>query len=258
LYELACDREGAGCAPYPNRPHLGGRTVDAPTRDDAAFSAVAEARYGILQYFPREDEVGKSIEYYGEYLQAHIAILQKILPKRATAIEIGAGVGAHTLAIAALSDNANIIAYEQEPVIRRVLRQNLRANKVGNVTIMPASPTCASKESVILDDLAFAELDLIKVNDSSSAFDVLSGAEQTLWRLRPTLLLRTSGTRFTELRERIASFGYRCWRVDTPLFSSQNFNRREENVFGARSVVALLGIPEENDVGDTFDCAEVN
>ena len=55
----------------------------------------------------------------------------------------------------------------------------------------------------------------------------------------------------------MAAFGYRCWRIRTPLFNSDNFNRRRENVFGDRSALALLAIPEELEVELPPACDEI-
>ena len=45
-------------------------------------------------------------------------------------------------------------------------------------------------------------------------------------------------------------FGYQCWRMETPLFDPDNFNRRENDVFEGRSALALLALPEETEVAN--------
>ena len=49
----------------------------------------------------------------------------------------------------------------------------------------------------------------------------------------------------TKLAWDVKQFGYRCWRVETPLFNPDNFNLREEDIFDGLSAFALLAIPEE-------------
>jgi len=57
----------------------------------------------------------------------------------------------------------------------------------------------------------------------------------------------------------VREFGYRYWRVETPLFNVQNFNRRDKDIFGGRTVLALLAVPEENDIDVMFDgCSEMS
>jgi hypothetical protein len=48
------------------------------------------------------------------------------------------------------------------------------------------------------------------------------------------------------LAARARNFGYRCWRMATPLFDARNYNRRTDDIFGGRMALALLAIPEES------------
>src|SRR4030095_14731547 len=46
----------------------------------------AETRYGLLQFRPHDDPAGRSLERYGEYLQAHVALLPQWARAGATVI----------------------------------------------------------------------------------------------------------------------------------------------------------------------------
>jgi len=52
----------------------------------------------------------------------------------------------------------------------------------------------------------------------------------------------------TSLIERAREFGYRCWRMETPYFHQDNFNRRDADIFDGGAALALLAIPEEVEV----------
>ena len=99
-----------------------------------------------------------------------------------------------------------------------------------------------------------------KVNASVAARDVLAGASDTLWRLRPLLFLGAADEpTLQELVERAREFGYRCWRLETTLFNPRNFNRRETDIFDGAKALALLAIPEEIDVDVALDeCTEIS
>ncbi len=59
-------------------------------------------------------------------------------------------------------------------------------------------------------------------------------------------------------RQRAREFSYRCWRMESALFDARNFNRRETDVFGGATALALLAIPEEIDVDIALDeCSEI-
>ncbi|HEX8011819.1 MAG TPA: hypothetical protein VF814_12940, partial [Casimicrobiaceae bacterium] len=90
---------------------------------------------------------------------------------------------------------------------------------------------------------------LLKLGVQAPALEVLGGAADTLWRLRPMLFIAVPDERaLSELAARVKDFGYRSWRQETALFNPQNFNRRAEDIFAGGTASALLAIPEEVDV----------
>jgi hypothetical protein len=231
------------------------------------MSAVAETRVGILQYLPDEPIVGDSIGWYGEYLQAQLDLLARIVRPGSTMMEVGAGIGAHAVFLGRmLGEAGHLMLYEARPVQQRILRQNLAANGVSNATVMRRvlgsrgegegpEPTTET-----LDDLQLERLDWLKVDVSAAALDVLAGASETLWRLRPLLFLAAPDEpELRALTERAREFGYRCWRMETALFNPQNFNRREADIFTGARATALLAIPEEIEVDIALDeCIEIS
>src|SRR5205823_10202783 len=126
----------------------------ASAASPSKFSAVAETRFGILQYLPDDPLEGQSIDRYGEFLQTQIDVLNKIVRPGMTVVEIGAGVGAHSLALSrAVGDDGNVIAEETRPLARRILLQNLRANRIRNVTVLPRASEPTALDSLYLDQL---------------------------------------------------------------------------------------------------------
>jgi hypothetical protein len=233
------------------------------------FSAVAECRDGILQYLPDEPWVGDALGWYGEHLQHQLTLLGRLIRPGSTGMEVGAGVGAHALFLSAAAGTAgHVFLYESRPVLQRILRQNLGANQVGNVTLMqralgrtgdPANPVLpVVSESV--DELRLERLDWLKVNTGAGTLDVLDGATDTLWRLRPWLFLGAGDDdELKVLAERAREYSYRCWRMEVPLYNSANFNRRDADIFAGHHALALLAIPEEVDVDiPLLPCVEIS
>jgi hypothetical protein len=162
-----------------------------------------------------------------------------------------------------------LFLYESRPVLQRILRQNLAANGVSNVTVMRRTlgsqgegegSEIAMPTTETLDELQLERLDWLKVDASVAALDVLAGASETLWRLRPLLFLAVPDEQGLHgLAERAREFSYRCWRMETALFNPQNFNRRETDIFAGAKATALLAIPEEIDVDIALDkCIEIS
>jgi hypothetical protein len=150
----------------------------------------------------------------------------------------------------------------------RILRQNLAANSIGNVTVMSRALTGAgdavsspaedggTPDSETIDQLRLETLDWLKLGSSVLPLAILTGAVDTLWRLRPRLFitLPTSHT-IPQLTRNLKDFSYRCWRIETPLFNPANFNNHEADVFDGRMAYAILAIPEEIEVDGADGCA---
>ena len=213
------------------------------------FSAVAETRYGILQYLPDDGDEGTAIGWYGEWLQSQLDLLARLLRPDSTVLEVGAGIGAHAVSVgAALREAGHLLVYEPRPVQERILRQNLAANRVTNVTLLQGRLGAGGTETV--DALQLERLDWVKIDDGELAPSVLAGATDTLWRLRPKLLVAavdapTLERMADELKgvwlSLLAACGRRCsiQRISIGAAKASLANR---------SASALLAIPEEVEV----------
>jgi len=228
------------------------------------FSAVAECRHGILQYLPDEPLLGDAIGWYGEYREAELTLLGRLIGAGSTVMEVGAGIGAHAVFLGRLlGDDGHLFLYEGRPVVKRILQQNLGANRIGNYTLMrrmlgrsgeTAPDATAGMVTETLDELRLERLDWLKSNEAVPALDVLAGAGDTLWRLRPRLLLAASSeAEVSAIAERVKEFGYRCWRMAMPLYNPDNFNRREADIFSGRLAWSVLAIPEEIEIDLALD-----
>jgi len=230
------------------------------------FSAVAECLHGILQYLPDEPLLGDAIGWYGEYREAELELLGRLIDPGSTVMEVGAGIGAHAVFLGRLlGDDGHLFLYEGRPVVKRILQQNLGANRIGNYTLMrrmlgrpgkttPSTGEATAVVSETVDELRLERLDWLKSNEAVPALDVLAGAGDTLWRLRPRLLLAASSeAEVSAIAERVKEFGYRCWRMAMPLYNPDNFNRREADIFSGRLAWSVLAIPEEIEIDLALD-----
>lgn len=227
------------------------------------FSAVAETRAGVMEHFPDDGGEGTSLGWYGEWLQPQVERLARMVEPGSTVVEVGAGAGAHSLALAAAVGAAGqLLVYEPRPVLRRVLRLNLAANGVACATVMrrrlaaarpagaPAPDPAIGLEPATetLDDLWLERLDWLVVHAGAAAADVLDGAAASLWRLRPRVHVGADdAAALASWADRLRNFGYRCWRGEVPLHNPDNFNRRAGDIFAGRRAVALVATPEEGD-----------
>jgi tetratricopeptide (TPR) repeat protein len=224
---------------------------------------VSDTRYGFMQYTPREQPQAGSLEWFGEWLQPRLDLIATLLAPGATVVESGSGIGAHALALAQMIGPAGqLLCFEAVPLLAEILANNLRFNGIETVTVIGrvlAGPQLEGDgaangleerfaTSDTVDDLMLERLDLLKLNDGSAALDILDGAADTLWRLRPMVFASVAAEAgVSGLADRMKAYGYRCWRVETPSFVTGNFNRREADIAEGFLAVALVGVPEEAD-----------
>lgn len=265
---LAVVQTGVGAMPDAGPPKsLPHHDPEIEGRPDIA--EVLETYYGIVQYFPDESELARCLREYGEYRQREVELLLPWLKPGSTVLAIGAGIGVHALALArAVNDQGHLIVYEWRQPFRQVLEQNLAANRVKQfVTVMRGrlvgrvgvETDPKEYECDTLDDLCLERLDLLHVDGGVATSGFLDGAEETLWRLRPRVIIQLPGeAAFDDFAQRLLALGYRCWRMEVPLFAPRNFYRRTDDIFAGRRSLTLIALPEEaNDVPFTADCVEI-
>jgi predicted O-methyltransferase YrrM len=240
-------------------------TIEADTSTELpmAISRVAEARYGILQYVPNGGVTARSIAWYGEFLQPQVDLLARMIGPDDRLLEVGSGIGAHAIPLAKmLGPRGHLFLYETRPVLRRILQQNLAASRVTETTTLMrraiSGARATPEEGETLDDLLLDRLDLLKIQSDAVTDDILEGASDTLWRLRPKLFVSApDDTSLADRARQVKAYGYRCWRMESPYFNSGNFYRRDTDIFDGRRSLALLAIPEEVNIAIVLDgCVE--
>jgi hypothetical protein len=230
------------------------------------ISQVAQTRMGLMQYRQDDDE-GRSIAFYGEYRQPELDVLARVITTGMTVLEVNAGVGIHTLWLSrSVGPEGLVLVYENDRLRRQILQQNLRFGGVDNVTVMQACMKCredavvdsdnvrngtfANNRVETVDDLQLRRLGCLKITRPDGVLGVLDGAPETLWHLRPRLVITFSGEEdMQRLTVRLHDFGYTCCRTDTRLFNGFNFNRRDEDIFDGRTAVVVIAYPEEDPAG---------
>ncbi|HET9338453.1 MAG TPA: glycosyltransferase family 9 protein [Casimicrobiaceae bacterium] len=219
------------------------------------LAIAAETRTGFMQFDPGEPRVGPSLETFGEWLWPRLELSLRLTRPGMTVLEAGGGAGAHTMALArAVGPSGVVLAWEARAPLRRLLAGNLAAHALSQATVMtrdlvgPGSPGFDARHETI-DDLGLARCDGIVVHESAGAEAIVAGAQATLWRCRPWLMLGADDVAaLARLREGLREAGYRAWRVDTPLDPPSSFNRRDDGLFGGASAHALFALPEEVDL----------
>jgi Flp pilus assembly protein TadD len=226
--------------------------------DAASICRILEAREGVFQFLPERSIAERSLAWYGEYLQAHVDLLRHLIRSGSAVLEAGAGIGAHTIPLAAIVGEQGLLwISEHRPDLRAVLLQNLQGNRCGPVTLLRTGlygqPSDAlgnrgAAEVATIDELYLPRLDWLKIGEDAAAETIIDGAVGALWTYRPGIFIAIADTsNFPILAGRVHDLGYHCWRLDAPLFRPDNFNHCRDDIFNGRSMPGLLGLPEEAD-----------
>ena len=161
-------------------------------------------------------------------------------------IDVGANLGIHTLVLSnCVGERGRVFAYEPVPSLYQRLQANLELNHITNVTArnyglgdqpgmgcfhlypdrfnigharVDPEGSASIRLSSIDDDLAGidGQVSLIKIDVEGYELAVINGAQRTLERHRPAIVLEYNPEwcRFGELMHSIP-FEARCWRVPT-------------------------------------------
>lgn len=233
----------------PVSPHIGAKVLELRTvaADVGAGAGAEEApggegpveavtRHGPMRYLSEDGCVGRSLALYGEFLEGAQRLCAALLEPGDVVVEVGAGVGAHTVPLARRVGAGGMVhAVEPREKLRDLLARNLAANGIGSVVLHRAG----------LADLEGLErLDLLKIDVGGAVIPALRQAAGLIARCRPALYLendREDG--LGELIALVQGFGYRLWWHIVPLFDPGNHAGQGRNGFPGVVALNLLALP---------------
>jgi len=178
--------------------------------------------------------------FLGGYEPEISRLIRHLLASSSCAIDVGANVGIHTIAMAKAAPHGRILACEPNPDLIRRLKSNLELNRASNVDVMEVAvsdtvgesslhvplettnrgqarlSSVSDKEKVVVvpsetvDSLVkrsgAGRIDLIKIDVEGFEAAVLAGAHDTLQRHKPALI-------FEYRRDNWESCGYQLGDV---------------------------------------------
>ncbi|MGQ0677510.1 MAG: FkbM family methyltransferase [Rhodospirillales bacterium] len=256
---------------------MSGAPPDSARILDGDSVALKRCRHGLMLYLKRDMYVGRSLDLYGEFSEIESALLARLVPGDGVAVDAGANIGAHTLALArAAGPRGMVVAAEPQRALFQMLCANLALNEIRNVrainaglgagrgsTRVPAIDYAAggnfggvslgaeAGEAVpveAIDAWELRRLDLIKADVEGMEADVLRGGAKTIARLKPVLYVEADRKdRAAELVELLLSFDYRPFLHLPPLFNRDNWFANPEDAFPDIASANLLCVPRGRD-----------
>jgi FkbM family methyltransferase len=244
-----------------------------------ADTKTLQTRHGPMLALAGDRYITRSLELYGEFSKAEWDLFAQIVKPGMTVVEVGANIGAHSVALARACFPGPLYLFEPQHRVFQILCANLALNDIGNAIAYPEA--CSDEEGLVvippldygaelnfggvsvrtdadgvqgvkvratpLDSLNLAACHLLKIDVEGFEAQVLRGAAATIRKFRPLLYVENDrAAHQQEIISLIAELGYRQYWHTPPLFSPDNFRGEAENVFGAVVSVNILGLPQES------------
>lgn len=275
--------EPDGCPPSQSRGDMNrvDMTAVLPALDDMVRTM--PCRYGAMSFFSFDGPIGDSLDAYGEWAQAEIDFLSRLVSTGGVVIDAGANVGAHAIAFSRMvGDEGRVYAIEAQPQVFNVLERNMAQNGIGNVRAFNAalshaagtvsipaldpaqrqnvgalslatSQDLAHQDRIMvtvpvatLDSLCEESVHLMKIDVEAMELEVLRGAQSILARSRPTVFLECNDLeRGWEIVKVFRLLDYAAYFCRFPAFNRANFRGKSANLFGVAEESSLLFAPRE-------------
>jgi FkbM family methyltransferase len=117
------------------------------TRENRFTLNVLNCRYGRMFALASDNVIGRSLRIYGEWAEHELSLLRSFVVEGTTIVDVGAGIGTHTLAFSRWVRDGRVIAIEAQPVISTILWINCVQNSCWNVNVVNA--ICSEQEGSV-------------------------------------------------------------------------------------------------------------
>lgn len=221
-------------------------------------------RWGPVKFLLKDEYVGKSLYWYGEYNPDETEMILSLAPRGKLCLDIGANIGVISQAL--LACEYDVEAFEPQPELAKLLNENLSMvtqRKRGEYSVynialgamdgvanMPKVQYAAKgnfgglgigDKSIYgsytvpvntLDSFNYTNVGLIKIDVEGYEYEVLCGAEQTIKRCRPILYIEDDRVEKSRaLRKMIELYGYSIEDHRPTLYREQNYSNHKKNVW---------------------------
>jgi FkbM family methyltransferase len=233
--------------------------------------------HGPMTWIASDIYIGKSLETYGQFSASETHLFQHFIKPGFTVLDVGANIGVFTLAFARMVTPAGSVhAFEPQQSVFDILSSNVEMNHLNNVTLyrsgvgleagilrVPDQDYDApgnfggvelsndtnkgtSIEIITVDSLDLDNCHCIKIDVEGMEAEVLSGATNTIIKLRPIVFVENDRKhKSAELIRSLLDLNYRLYLHLSPLFEANNFYKNSINIFGDAVSANMLCLPNE-------------
>lgn len=221
-----------------------------------------ESRWGVCKYFLKDEYVGRSVRNYGEYNPDETEkVLELVSEREGLFVDIGANIGCIAMAVA--SAGRDVIAFEPQPEVYKLMAENVVSSggevvacnyALGSEEGVADMPKVAYSEkgnfgglgigtrSVLgyisvpvrtLDSLELPKVAMMKIDVEGFELEVLKGARETIMRDSPIMYIEDDRTdKSASLRKYIREdLGYWIEEHKPRLYRENNFLGLNKNIW---------------------------
>ncbi|MBL8513413.1 MAG: FkbM family methyltransferase, partial [Betaproteobacteria bacterium] len=219
--------------------------------DGSGFNKLVRAKHGWMLFNRHDVYIGRSIGKYGEFSEGEIALFAQFCRAGDVVVEVGANIGAHTLALANLvGAQGRVHAFEAQRVVFQTLCANVALNSLthvechhlalgaqtgmlklpdfvysqegnfGGVEISQFAEGLPVPLARLDDTLDLTTCKLIKIDVEGMEREVIAGATSTIGKHRPFLYVENDRVeKSSALIDAIEALGYRAWWSAPPMYN---------------------------------------
>ena len=213
-------------------------------------------RWGPVTYFSKDEYVGASLRYYGEYNPDETEMVLSLAQPDKLCLDIGANCG--VIAQALEFSGFEVQCFEPQPEVAKVCAENVRgmvhACGLGDVEMMAPMPKLdySAKNNIggmglnmrsvlgtitvpvkTLDSFNFQNVGFIKMDVEGFELQVLQGGRETILREKPIMYIEDDRMEKSyALRKYIQELGYTIEQHKPRLYREQNFFGLKKNIWG--------------------------
>lgn len=215
-------------------------------------------RWGPCKFLSKDEYVGKSLYYYGEYNPDETEKILSLAQKDKLCLDIGANIGCISQAL--LANGHSVIAFEPQNEIYKLLQNNIVCmggaainsavgssigtakmpkvyysdkNNFGGLGInTPSMYGHIEVPITTIDSLNYPNVGFIKIDVEGFEYEVLVGATNTIKKYMPIMYIEDDrAENSTKLRAYIHSLGYSIEEHRPTLYREKNFFGLKRNVW---------------------------
>jgi FkbM family methyltransferase len=244
--------------------------------ETGGFNRCRRCRHGNMLYNVNDVYIGRSLDLYGEWAEAELALLGLLLEPADIVVDVGANVGTHTVFFAAsVGRHGKVFAFEPQRIVFQALCANLALNGLANVHAIPAAAARQPGTIVVpaldyesplnfggvglaangagervptmtLDELPIDRCKLLKIDVEGMELEVLEGARTLIDTFKPIIYMENNNARKSPaLIQALEEAGYDLFWHFSRFFNPANFFNRAENVFGGIADVNMICVRPE-------------